>query len=124
MCKCFEERLKYLRSELGLSQTDMAKLMGVSLRVYHRYEKGEQKPSYEKLIPLVKKFNVNINWLLTGEGEMFIKPKKEKESIEEQILQVIANEPEERKQALLDFLKNAWASTTLSTSGKKSEKNC
>ena len=68
----FNNRLRKLRGLLNLKQKDMADLIGVSLKVYQRYEKGEQKPSYEKLIPLISSFKVNINWLLTGEGEIFL----------------------------------------------------
>jgi len=114
----FKERLKRIREHLKLTQKDMSSIMGVSLKVYQRYEKGEQKPSYEKLIPLINTFNVNINWLLTGKGEMFIKQEKTKEdlTIEEQIIETIADEPIQKKKALLEFLKNFWTSKTQSTS--------
>ncbi len=111
-------RLKALREKLNLSQKEMAKIMGVSLRVYQYYEKDEQKPSYEKLAKL-STLRVDMNWLLTGEGEMFLAP-REKTSIEEQIIQTIAHEPEEKKKALLEFLKNTWASAPQSKSEKVS----
>lgn len=66
------ERLKLIRKTFGLTQKEMAKIMGASLRVYQYYEKGEQSPSYERLVPIIKKFNINGTWLLTGEGEMFL----------------------------------------------------
>jgi hypothetical protein len=36
--------------------------------------KGKTLPSSKILIPLGERFNVNINWLLFGVGEMFVTP--------------------------------------------------
>jgi len=76
--KELNKRLKLIRKALGLTQKEMSNMMGVSLRVYQYYEKGEQKPTYEKLVPLVEKFNINGNWLLTGQGEMFLNGSSQK----------------------------------------------
>ncbi|AEA33660.1 helix-turn-helix domain-containing protein [Hippea maritima] len=68
------ERLKAIRQAKGLSQKEMAEIMDVTLRAYQRYEKDEQKASYEKLARIVYELkDINSNWLLTGEGDMFIK---------------------------------------------------
>jgi len=67
----FGRRLLKVREYLGISQREMAKLIGVSERVYLDYEKEKKKPTYEKLLPLASK-GINLHWLLTGEGEMFI----------------------------------------------------
>ena len=45
-------RLAITRNETGLSQTDMAKEIGVSLRAYHSYEKGERGLPIEALVLL------------------------------------------------------------------------
>jgi hypothetical protein len=37
-------------------------------------ELGKREPSRDVLLKLVKTHRVNINWLLTGEGAMFLKP--------------------------------------------------
>ena len=59
-------RLAITRNETGLSQTDMAKEIGVSLRAYHSYEKGERGLPIEALVLLEEKFSVDVNWILLG----------------------------------------------------------
>ena len=41
----FQEKIKYVRSVLGVSQADMARAMGVSFATVNRWEKGERNPS-------------------------------------------------------------------------------
>lgn len=76
----FGKRLLKVRETLGMSQREMAKLMGVSERVYLDYEKDKKKPTYEKLLPLSRK-KVNLHWLLTGQGEMFAKQEPKEKTI-------------------------------------------
>ena len=78
MKNSFAKRLIRVRESLSLSQKEMAKLMKVSERVYLDYEKGRKKPTYEKLLPLAEIHHINLHWLLTGEGSMFVtSPHKE-----------------------------------------------
>jgi len=71
------ERLKFIRQVLGKTQKEMAEILGVSLRAYQMYEEGKRKFPPEKMQLLAKQFQVNLHWLLTGEGEPFIQPKEE-----------------------------------------------
>lgn len=66
------ENLKEIRSKLALSQSDIARSLGMHAVQYGSYERGDRKPSADVLEKLVTKFNVNINYLLTGKGSMFI----------------------------------------------------
>ena len=59
-------RLAITRSDLGLSQTDLAKEIGVSLRAYHSYEKGERGLPIEALVKIHEKFGSDVNWILLG----------------------------------------------------------
>jgi len=107
--KSFGERLETLRKLLGLRQEEMAKLLGVSLRAYSDYIKNRKKPTYEKLIPLINK-GVNLYWLLTGEGEPFIREGEKREGIGEEdmeLLRLIKNLPEDEREMLKKLLKRA-----------------
>lgn len=64
--------LKEVRSKLGLSQADIAKSLGMLQAQYSTYERGDRKPSADVFEKLARKYNVNINYLLTGKGSMFI----------------------------------------------------
>lgn len=75
------ERLKKIRKIKGLSQKDMANIMGVTLRAYQRYEKDDQKASYDKVARAINEFrDINPRWLLSGEGDIFVYEGKESET--------------------------------------------
>ncbi|WP_110925941.1 helix-turn-helix transcriptional regulator [Bacillus massiliglaciei] len=56
-------RLKELRVERGLYQSDIAKILNVSLRQVQRYEKDESDLSLSAAITLAEYFNVSIDYL-------------------------------------------------------------
>lgn len=67
------ERFKQLRGELGKSQTEFGAGIGVSRSVINNIERGVTKPSDVFLNHICVIYNVNREWLETGEGEMFDK---------------------------------------------------
>ena len=67
------ERFKQLRNELGKSQTEFGAGIGVSRSVINNIERGVTEPSDVFLNHLCVVYNVNREWLETGEGEMFDK---------------------------------------------------
>lgn len=67
------ERFKQLRYELGKSQTEFGAGIGVSRSVINNIERGVTEPSDVFLNHLCVVYNVNREWLETGEGEMFNK---------------------------------------------------
>ncbi|MCM1338780.1 MAG: helix-turn-helix domain-containing protein [Muribaculaceae bacterium] len=76
------DNLRECRNSLGLSQGQIAKGLGMLQSQYSNYECGKSKPSADILEKLVKQFNININYLLTGEGAMFISPELSKETLQ------------------------------------------
>jgi len=66
------ERLTLLRKTLEINQTDMAMAIGCSQANVSKYERNGTAMSIEFLIPLRKAYNVNLDWLLLGIGEMFV----------------------------------------------------
>lgn len=67
------ERFKQLRDELGKSQTEFGAGIGVSRSVINNIERGVTEPSDVFLNHLCDVYNVNREWLETGEGELFDK---------------------------------------------------
>lgn len=67
----YAENLKKLRRELRLSAQKLADSIGISLITMQNYELGKREPKYSFLYQLLTLYNVNINWLMTGEGDMF-----------------------------------------------------
>lgn len=61
----FHERLRLLRKKSGLSQQELANLLGsVSKSSINMYERGEREPSLETLEDIADFFNVDLDYLL------------------------------------------------------------
>ena len=58
------ERIKELRENKNLSQSDLASEMHISQSSISEYESGNQQPPLAMLIQLADFFNVNIDYLL------------------------------------------------------------
>lgn len=71
------ERFKQLREALGKSQTEFGAGLGVSRSVINNIERSVTEPSDVFLNHLCDVYNVNRNWIETGEGEMFDPPADE-----------------------------------------------
>ena len=65
------ERIKDLRKSLGLTQLEFGEQVGVKANTIGNYEIGLRTPSDAVIRAICREFNVNENWLRTGEGEMF-----------------------------------------------------
>lgn len=66
-----KERIRTLRKELGLNQSDFGNKIGVKQGTVAGYESGARTPLDTVIASICREFNVNENWLRTGEGEMF-----------------------------------------------------
>lgn len=73
----FGNRLREIRKSLRYTQEEMASHLEIPYRTYTSYERGENKPSYSMLDNMCKKENVNLNWFITGQGNMFNAPQFE-----------------------------------------------
>lgn len=67
------ERLKYIRKTLNLTQKNFAKEIGLSQTSLGMIEVGDRKVQDRHIKTICSLFNIDENWLRTGEGEMFIK---------------------------------------------------
>ena len=61
--KLFSEKVRDARCELGLSQTQLGELVGVSLRTILAYEKGEKQPRQATMLRLAKALKVSVKFL-------------------------------------------------------------
>mgnify|MGYP002676941200 CR=1 FL=1 len=90
----FTERLQKLRKTLKLSQDELSTQLGISYRAYTSYERGDRKPSIEVLSKLLEVVDVNLNWLISGQGEMFNAPKynEVKTQLRSEVLKILKEE--------------------------------
>lgn len=69
-----KDRIKKIRTDAGLNQTDFAKKLSISRSAVCKIESGENNPSEQTLKLIQADFSVNENWLRTGEGEPYMPP--------------------------------------------------
>lgn len=65
------QRLKELRTKLGMSQRDFAEAIHISQPSYTQYESGIRPPRDVTISQICTTFNVREEWLRDGTGEMF-----------------------------------------------------
>ena len=77
------ERLKILRKEeLNLTQKELADILGIAPATYGMIETGRRtlRENYLKILETL--YHVNPNWIVAGEGEMFIISPRQSELID------------------------------------------
>jgi len=72
------KRIKKVREVLNLTQKELCNIIGIGRAILTKYENGDLIPSQKFLKLLKYELKVNPNWILTGEGEMFLNDEKEK----------------------------------------------
>ena len=60
----FADRLRETRKAKGMTQQAVADDLGILLRSYQRYERGESEPSLYALVSLSVTLGVSSDWLL------------------------------------------------------------
>jgi transcriptional regulator with XRE-family HTH domain len=72
------KRIKHVREALNFSsQKDFSEALSMPNRTYQSYEQAKVKDiPHTFLEKLNLRYNVSIEWLITGEGEMFLRKNK------------------------------------------------
>lgn len=63
----FQDRLYQLRRSKGLSQEELAHVIGVSRQAVQKWESGTSRPDMDNLISLADLFGVSLDYLLRGQ---------------------------------------------------------
>jgi transcriptional regulator with XRE-family HTH domain len=71
------KRFKEIRKSLKLNQTELSNEIKLTQSAISQIEKNLISPSSEVLINISQAYKIDINWLLTGKGEMFLSDNKE-----------------------------------------------
>lgn len=66
MSKSFAGRLKKLRRDKGLTQKDLAQIVGCETVLISRYERGEGLPKFDTLVMLAEALRVSTDELTLG----------------------------------------------------------
>ena len=65
------EKIKRIRNSKNLTQQSFAELLNTSVSFVSEIERGIKKPGYNFLLSLKNVFNINLNWLFIGKGDLF-----------------------------------------------------
>lgn len=63
------ERLKYARKACGLTQGQVASVLGIDRSAYTYYETGKSNPSIGNLLRLAAIFKTDVAWLIGGQPQ-------------------------------------------------------
>ncbi len=97
-------RLKQLRKERALKQSDVANYLNVSRQGYANYENEITSPTPAILIELADFFECSVDYLIGRESEIgTVVIKRELKETEAELLQIYRKLPEQNKKFLLTF---------------------
>lgn len=100
------QRIKYLRKEvLKLTLAKFSKELGVAVSTISEIENGRNALSNQMVMLIRKVYNVNEEWLRTGEGDVF-RNITDEERTAETIDIVMDIDPDSEKLTLINKLKD------------------
>ena len=110
--KIYSERIKQLRKERGLSQDQLAKILGVSRSTVGMYETGKREPDFESCEAIADFFNVDMDYLLgktlTANQALEHKekstPQTERDVLKQKIIELLAQLNEEELKEAARYL--------------------
>ena len=97
----FSERLKLLRTEANLSQSELAKTIGISKSSINMYERGEREPRLDTIKIMARYFNVDMNYII-GTSDI----RNSDTVIDNEFLQILSTLSDEDKEWLLNVIKS------------------
>ena len=107
-----KDRIRLLRKELKLNQTDFGERIGVKQASVAGYEAGIRTPLDAVITSICREFNVSEDWLRTGKGEMFL-PTTRDDEIAKMTTDLFKEEEDSFKARLILTLskldENEWA---------------
>ena len=117
------DRIKEVRTVLGLSQQEFADRIGIKRGAVANYEVGRNEPIDAIISLICREFHVDEHWLRTGDGEMFVQIARsdevmdfvgramigEESNFKQRFLLALSRLPEERWKDIEDFARQITA---------------
>lgn len=100
-----KDRIKLIRKNVGDNQEQFAAKLGLSRNMVAQVETDKQKFSDRSIRDICRIYNVNEEWLRTGEGDMYA-PQSRNEHIAEFLNTVMEDEPDSARKRWLEVLSN------------------
>ena len=99
----FSDKLKKLRTERGLTQTELAKLIGTSKQVVCRYESGENTPKVTTADRMAKILHVPLAYLLNEAIDSYEEVMEAYSEETEEIQKLFSQLSPEQKRQVIQF---------------------
>jgi transcriptional regulator with XRE-family HTH domain len=105
-------RIRERRLTLGLTQQQLAELIGVTYQQAHKYERGINRVSAGRLFEIARVLNVPVGYFYEGMHEEGIRPVTQRERMMLEVARNFADISNERHQEAVSQLARALAATT------------
>jgi len=102
-------RIRERRIMLGLTQQQLAELIGVTYQQEHKYERGINRVSAGRLFEIARALNVPVGYFYEGIGKEGVRPVAPHQRMLLEIARNFADIPNERHQEALSALARALA---------------
>ena len=66
------DRIRYLRDKAGMTQTDLAKKMGISRSAVNSWEMSLSSPSLANIIEMSQIFHVDVDYILSVSDKLTV----------------------------------------------------
>jgi plasmid maintenance system antidote protein VapI len=84
-----KDKFKKMLILLGLKQSDLATKLNVSRQRISNIIAGRNSFTEKQQIILCKEFDVNLNWLIAGVGEMFLNDEEFDKKVEQKVNEIL-----------------------------------
>ena len=96
-------RITQIRKHENMNQDEFANALGLTKNFISLVETGKREPSERTIRDICREFNVNEDWLRTGEGEMFM-PRSKEHDIAKLTVDILEGEEDSFKSRLISML--------------------
>ena len=96
-----KDRIKCVRIDAGLTQSIFAERLGLKRNSVANYEIGRNTPLDAIINSICREFNVNEEWLRTGQGEMYCRSDSDDDF--QTVMEEIGVKDPKARQIILDY---------------------
>lgn len=102
-----KRRIKERRKQLGMSQEELADLVGTNQSQISMYENDRNDPTGEVLIAMAHALDTTIDYLLglTDNPERPLRSEHDLDAMEKQAIEILRSKPVQDRQKVIDILK-------------------
>ena len=97
------ERIKILRLDLSLTQSEFGEKLGISQNYVWMIEKGDRVPSDRTVADICRVFGVNEDWLRSGHGEKYLRLSR-KETVAAYVGKILGGKVTPLEETLIEFM--------------------